>query len=157
MAAPFLAAPAALLRIFASLGSAAAAVPLIDAGVAMIPGLNGQSRVANAIELTRLNVQCPKCPKDYFFVASNFNPDKPGWDVLKWVRGISIRTINAAADAFVFPGENDLVVDTAAMTEPWTASLDPKNVKLFDESAGVHHTNYFQNQATIKFIADSLV
>jgi pimeloyl-ACP methyl ester carboxylesterase len=157
MAAPLLNAPAALLRIFGSLASAAASVPLIDAGVAMIPGLNGQSRVANAIELLRLNSQCVNCPKEYFFVSSNFNPERAGWDVLKRVREIGIRTLNAAADSFVFPGDNDLVVDTAAMTEPWTAGIGAANSWKFDESASVHHTNYFRNRDTIEFITKSLV
>jgi hypothetical protein len=156
MAAPLLTAPAALLRIFASLVSAAASVPLIDAGVAMIPGLNGQSRVDNSIELSRLNGPCKNCPGDYFFVTSNFDPASPGWNVLKWIRSIGTQTLNALADNFVFPGDNDLVVDTDAMTAPWTVGISDANRLKHEPSAGVHHTNYFQAPATIEFIASSL-
>lgn len=156
MATPLLNAPAALLVIFASLTRATASVPLVDAGVAMIPGLNGQSRVANSLELTRLNRACATYPAQYYFVSSNFQPERIGWNILKGIRQIVVRGANALADNFVFPGDNDLVVDTQAMTEPWTSGLLAANTLNFDESSAVHHTIYFRQAKTIDFISRSL-
>lgn len=155
MALPLLNAPAALLVIFASLARATASVSLIDAGVAMIPGLNGQSRVENSLELTRLNRECGSYPVQYYFVSSNFQPERIGWNILKGIRQIAVRGANALADNFVFPGDNDLVVDTRAMTEPWTSGLVPANSLKFDDSAAVHHTIYFRQAKTIDFISSS--
>jgi hypothetical protein len=156
MAAPLLNAPGALLVIFGSLARAASSVPLIDAGVAMIPGLNGQSRVANSLELTRLNRGCAACPANYFFITSNFQPEQVGWKVLKGARQLAIRAANVLADDFVFPNDNDLVVDTDAMTAPWQRGLANDHLHKFAESDSVHHTIYFEQQKTIEFIACSL-
>jgi len=155
MAAPLLNVPSALLRIFGSVAGAGAGVPLIDAGVALVPGLSGQSRVNNAQELNRLNRNCGARPPHYFFVTSNFDPEQAGWNVLKGARQLATRAANAAADLLVFPGDNDLVVDTAAMTEPWSLEAGAP-VLRFENAAGVHHTSYFQQRETIDFIARSL-
>ena len=48
-------APAAILRLIGSVFGVAPRVPLVDAAVAMIPGLAGQSRTSNNSELCRLN------------------------------------------------------------------------------------------------------
>ena len=83
----------------------------------------------------------------YAVVASNFEPEDPGWRF--WQRFRGQRIADVAADR-VFPGENDLVVDTGAMSEgpmPVVARRD------FRRSATVHHTNYFEQDATLEFIA----
>jgi hypothetical protein len=51
MAVPFMMAPAAILRVVGSVVGVTSRVPLVDAALAMIPGLNGQSRVDNNAEL----------------------------------------------------------------------------------------------------------
>jgi hypothetical protein len=156
MAAPLLNAPGALLVIFASIARMTSSIPLIDAGVSMIPGLNGQSRVTNSLELSRLNQSCANCPPNYFFISSNFEPKQIGWNILKGIRQIGINTANVLADGLVFPGDNDLVVDTEAMTTPWTSGISAGNSHKFEEADAVHHTVYFRQPKTISFIADAL-
>jgi hypothetical protein len=72
------------------------------------------------------------------------------------VRQVAIRTADILADDFVFPGDNDLVVDTDAMTAPWQTGLADDHLYKFAESDSVHHTIYFGQQKTIEFIARSL-
>jgi hypothetical protein len=153
---PLLAAPLALLRIASSVVSVAARTPVIDAGVAMIPGLAGQSRVASNHELDRVRAFASATPPTYFVVQANFETESPGWRFWKWFRGDRIK--DAAADK-VFPGSNDLVVDTSSMTE-FTAGggirIPSDRIKDFGTTASVHHTNYFEQAATLDFMLDRL-
>ncbi len=48
----------------------------------------------------------------------------------------------------IFPGENDLVVDTAHMTSLADAR-DIGDVEAFDPVSLVHHCNYFRQDKTI--------
>jgi pimeloyl-ACP methyl ester carboxylesterase len=41
-------------------------------------------------------------PAQYYFVSSNFQPERIGWNVLKGIRQIVVRGANALADNFVF-------------------------------------------------------
>jgi hypothetical protein len=63
----------------------------------------------------------------------------------------ALRLADAAVDAFVFPGANDLVVDTDSM-------LDAMNGQefRFADSDGVHHTSYFQQAKTAEKIREWL-
>jgi hypothetical protein len=154
MAAPFIHAPAAILRVLSSVVSASSRVPLVDAAVAMIPGLNGQSRVQNNAELLRLN-QNPLAAPSYSFVRSNFESTDAGWQLWRYVTEGKVRAAEAAASLLVFPKENDLVVDCASMTEVPGVALDPK-LNLCDfGTCQVHHTNYFEQPRTINFIRQS--
>lgn len=144
---PLLLVPLAILRVASAMAGAAARTPLLDGVLALIPGLAAQSRVGNNAELRRLHAVLPRPAVTYAAVASNFEPEDPGWRFWQWFRGR--RIANLAADR-VFPGENDLVVDTASMSEgpmPLVARRD------FTRSATVHHTNYFEQDATLDFIA----
>jgi hypothetical protein len=155
MAVPFMKAPAAILRVIGSVVGVTSRVPLVDAAVAMIPGLNGQSRVANNPELARLNPSPVQVP-NYYFVISNFESASVGWNLLKYIRESKIRAAEAAVDLLVFPGENDIVVDTDSMASAAGMKFDP-NISLLDfgTNGEVHHTNYFQNQRTLDFICRS--
>jgi hypothetical protein len=147
---PFLVAPLALLKVATSVIGVAANTPAIDCTIAMIPGLAAQSRVGNNPELTRLRVVPGRAHVDYFIVSSDFQPDDPGWKFWKWFRGQ--RLSNAAADR-IFPGKNDLVVDTESMSSIPTGH---KARKQFGTNGVVHHTNYFEQPATLAFIMDHL-
>src|SRR5262249_7533215 len=52
---PFLSVPLALLRLLTSVTSFASRTPLIDAAVALVPGLSAQSKVLNNQESDRLS------------------------------------------------------------------------------------------------------
>jgi hypothetical protein len=155
MAVPLMMAPAAILRIIGSVVGVASRTPLVDAAIAMIPGLNAQSRISNNSELSRLNCGALNQPQ-YFFVRSDFQNTSAGWDLCRLIREAKIRTAEAATDLLVFPDQNDLVVDTMSMTE--APGIVPGGANLLDYGTNpdVHHTNYFVNPRTIDFIGQSL-
>lgn len=151
---PLLIAPVALLRVATSVISVAAKTPLIDAAVAMIPGLAGQSRVGNNADLGRIRSVVLKTPPEYFVVQSDFETDAVGWRFWKWFN--KGRIANAAADA-VFPASNDLVVDTASMTQFSDGhALPAARIRNFSTNSQVHHCNYFEQDETLAFIEKSL-
>jgi len=150
---PFLAAPVAILRVAASITGFMASTPVFDAAVAMIPGLAGQSRVLGNPELVRARRLAPPTAVEYSVVQSNFEAEDPGWRFWRHFRGEVIG--DAAADV-LFPGENDLVVDTASMTEFSGEAFPSDRVRAFRKSSRVHHTSYFEQPETLQFIADRL-
>lgn len=154
---PFLSVAAGLIRVLSSLSSLAAASPMVDAAVAMIPGLAAMSRIGNNPELSRLNQDPASPPAEYFAVRSNFEPSSPGWAFWRYFVSPKERLVDVAVDTLVFDGQNDLVVDTASMTELPPASAPPATRVLdFKTNDTVYHTNYFRQPQTLKFIADSL-
>ncbi len=153
MFAPFLIVPLALVRIASSVVSVAAKTPLVDAAVSMIPGLQGQSRVANHPELTRLRAVKLAKPPRYFVVRSNFETEAVGWKFWKFFR--KDKLADTGAD-MIFPGENDLVVDTSSMTDLGARVVPAKDVLDYGTNDVVHHTNYFSQQGTLDFILDRL-
>lgn len=156
MAIPLLQAPAAILRVLSSVVGLSSRVPIVDAAIAMIPGLQGQSRITNNQELLRLNKSTQNIGP-YFFVRSDFDCSEPGWNFCKYIRDAKIRLADAAVDRLVFPGQNDLVVDTESMTEvPGVGSLSAANLKDFGTNSKVYHTNYFLQGETLAFIRSSL-
>ncbi len=157
MAVPFMTGAAAILRVIGSVGNAASRVPLVDAALAMIPGINGQSRITNNPELLRLNKAAQNLTA-YHFVRSNFQSPDPGWRIWQYVSG-TLRLAEAAADLLIFPGQNDLVVDTESMTEVLglLPLAEATNLLDFGTSGTVHHTNYFRQRETIDFLGRTLV
>lgn len=150
---PFLIVPLALVRIASSVVSVAAKTPLLDAGVSMIPGLNGQSRVANHPELMRLRAVRLAKPPEYFVVKSNFETEDPGWKFWKYFR--KDRLADKGAD-LIFDGPNDLVVDTSSMSDIPGHDLPAASIKDFGTNSVVHHTNYFAQQETLDFMLEKL-
>jgi hypothetical protein len=157
---PLLAAPLALLKIATSVVSVAAKTPIIDAAVSMIPGLAGQSRVDLNHELDRIRGCSSAKQPTYFIVRSNFESANPGWKFWEWFRADKLKDI---ATNRVFPGPNDLVVDTRSMSEFKSLKADPTSSAFplsscydFGTTDIVHHTNYFEQQATLDFIMEKL-
>jgi hypothetical protein len=148
MAAGFLALPMVILKAASSVVDFTARTPLLDAALAMIPGLGAQSATTNNEEMHRLSarrVPGAAAPQK-FYIRANFESSSEGWRFWQYFRNVKTRLIDAAVDSFVFPAENDLVVDTDFM-------LDAKKVEefLFPSKGGlVHHTNYFQQKQTIE-------
>jgi hypothetical protein len=154
---PFLSVAAGLIKVLSSVSSFAASTPMVDAAVAMIPGLAAMSRIGNNPELARLNEDLAAGSAEYFAIRSNFEPTSPGWAFWRYFVSPKERLIDVAADTLVFDGQNDLVVDTASMTElPPSAALPAARVLDFATNGTVYHTNYFRQPKTVKFIGESL-
>jgi pimeloyl-ACP methyl ester carboxylesterase len=149
---PFLWVGGKLVEVIVSVTGALAKTPLVDALVALIPGLCGQSAVDNNYEINRLRLGPAAVAPIYFAVRSNFETPDPGW---KFWQNFRVMRIGDVAADIVFPGKNDLVVDTLSMTDlgdagfPITVNGD---VCDFGTSPTVWHCNYFRQQKTIDYI-----
>ena len=121
--------------------------PDLDAAVAVIPGLQGQAAVDNNAELQRLRKQAASVNVRYFALTADFEPARIGWQLWKVVTQAGTLAADMVADT-IFPGENDLVVDTAHMTSLADAR-DIGDVEAFDPVSLVHHCNYFRQDKTI--------
>jgi hypothetical protein len=147
---PFLWVGGKLVEVIVSVTGGLARTPIIDALVALVPGLSGQSAVSNNHELNRLRLgPCAVIPL-YYAVKSNFETPDPGWKF--WQNFRLFRIGDVAADV-VFPGPNDLVVDTGSMTDLGAADFKPKLAGFCDfGTSEVWHCNYFRQDKTITFI-----
>lgn len=146
----FLALPFTILRVACSVVDFTASVPLLDAALAMIPGLNAQSKTDNNYELARLNLRMSPGaePPTQFYVQANFNPKDPDWKIWQYATdSFKLRAANAAVDMLVFSGKNDLVVDTDSMISK-VGGL----THTFEGEDQVHHTNYFRQLKTVELI-----
>ncbi|MEL6107417.1 MAG: hypothetical protein AAFU85_15360 [Planctomycetota bacterium] len=154
LAVPVFSVVEALIRVVTSITGFAAKTPVVDAAMAMVPGLFAMSRVGNNPELTRLLSE-PARRDRYFAISSNFEPSRPGWKFWRHFRKENL--VDHATDA-VFDGANDLVVDTPSMIRIGDESLIESGNRLdFGDSETVHHLNYFSQPQTIDFLADSLL
>ena len=158
---PFTEVAGCLMQVVFSLGKIASKTPLVDAAVAMIPGLAGMSRVSNNFELDALK-DCPAGPLQYYAVTGIFRAEDVGWKFWRVFCDFGPR-VAQAADSLIFkdadgtPCSNDLVVDTRSMTEyGFPSTLPGTSVCTFGESERVYHTIYFRQPKTIQFIRQSL-
>jgi Predicted acetyltransferases and hydrolases with the alpha/beta hydrolase fold len=163
--APWIGALGGLLRILSSATATVAKTPTLDAAVALIPGLAGQSKIPNNFELQELRSGAADIPASYSFLRSNFEPfiEDYRWGFLKYFTRFGTAIRDASAD-LVFPGANDLVVDTDSMTyvkdapptptstAPAAAPVPAEQIHDFGTSKTVHHLNYFAQPATLDFI-----
>ena len=122
----------------------------INAAVAVIPGLQGQSAVRNNFELGRLQSSATRANVKYFAITADFEPERIGWKLWKVISEFTTRGKDAAAD-MIFPAENDLVVDTAHMTR---LDGDRRVVDTlpFNTQSTVHHCNYFRQPQALSQI-----
>lgn len=144
-----------LMRLVGSAAGVAAHTPLVDAAIAMIPGLAAQSRIGNNFELARLQAVAPPASLESLAIRSDFEPSAPGWAFWKLFMKPGERLADAAADR-LFAGPNDLIVDTASMTAlGGNSSISNKKSLLdFGHNDRVHHLNYFHQPETAAFIRD---
>jgi len=122
--------------------------PGTDAAVAVIPGLHGQSAVSNNYELLRLRASAARPFVRYYAVTADFEPAQMGWKLWKVISEFGDRAKDAAADA-IFPGTNDLVVDTDHMTS-LASGRSIADVVSYPRQTVVHHCSYFRQPRTIK-------
>jgi hypothetical protein len=154
---PFLALGAGIMQVIVSVTSAAAYTPLLDAAVAMVPGLAAQSRVGNAPELLRLRDSNAIPPAAFFAVQANFEPQAVGWNFLKLFVKPRQRLADWGAD-LLFPGANDLVVDHDSIVSLSNQTRIPSgNILDFGTQDTVHHCNYFAQARTVRFLGDALI
>jgi pimeloyl-ACP methyl ester carboxylesterase len=155
-AEPFFLAASGLLRVFTAVTNFTARTPIFDAALALVPGLDSQSRTGNNEEIRRLrmntgNAEFGAEPIQYFAIKSNFEPTEIGWHFLRIFSKPMQRLGDLGAD-IIFEAENDLVVDTSSMSEV----ADQRQVKIvhdFGTNPNVHHTNYFVQNETAASIA----
>jgi pimeloyl-ACP methyl ester carboxylesterase len=150
----FLALPMTIIKVASSVVDFTSKTPLLDAALAMIPGLGAQSAIGNNQELLRLNAR--KLPGQnapaHFYIRSNYASPGVGWKFWRYFTDHpELRLADAAVDAFVFPGNNDLVVDTDSMLD---AMEGPEY--RFPDGKGVHHTSYFEQDETVGKIREWL-
>ena len=151
---PFLWVAGKLIEIMVSVTGALARTPLVDALTALVPGLAGQSAVVNNHEINRLRIGPVAVDPQYYAITSNFETRNPGWQFWK-----NFRKDRAAdlASSVVFPGDNDLVVDTASMTDFGVPNLKLAGACDYGTSDTVWHGNYFRQAQTIDYIAGRFV
>lgn len=145
---PWLAVPAMMVQIGSSvLGKTvqvAAALPILDAVISMVPGLSAQARINGNPEISRLHAMPDRPTLHYYGITSNFEPTAPGWKF--WQRLRPTNLANTGAD-WVFPKENDMVVDTGSMSELGIGRL-LRGFHDYGTNPDVHHLNYFVNPTT---------
>jgi hypothetical protein len=149
---PFLTVVSCLARLTSAVTSVAAKTPVVDAAMAMVPGLAAMSRIGNNFELDRLNMVRDTRP-EYYVIKSHFEPKDPGWRF--WEYFVDKPLLRAAHS--VFPGETDLVVDSVSMTVLESAvqaggrkigNLTADRVFDFGATDTIYHTNYFLQPKT---------
>jgi len=151
---PMLAFAGGLMKIIGGALSLGAHSPLVDAGVAIVPGLAAQSRVGNNFELQRLFAEDWPGRHRLYAVVSNYEPAvsaDPLWKFWKHFRDVPGQALNWGADA-IFDGPNDLVVDTASMSRLGKSSVFKRDQLQYDGDKAVHHCSYFRQRRTFEFL-----
>ncbi len=136
---------------------------LLDAAVALVPGVDSMSRVGTNIELDELRRATTEVPPGYFAITGDYqaaheakNSTDAGGKPLKKVGSMAL----ARALDEVFPGAHDLIVDTGSHTELSDTHVighhDPGRLHRFGAGDGVHHRSYFSQPSTLEFITRRL-
>ncbi len=162
---PFAGIVTGIAKTFAKLLSLGSALPLVDAGVAIVPGLAAQSRVSNNAEIRRLFASPWPSKGDLYVITGSFLPDEsrePIWKFWRRFTNVSGQLAHGAAD-LIFPGANDLVVDTDCMRGPPRERDSPGPAAIMNELAfkqrvdfrdhpTVNHCNYFRQEKTVALL-----
>lgn len=159
---PMLAIAGGLMKIFGAVLWAGAKTPLLDAGVAIIPGLSSQSYVGNNQELLRLFGEGWPARYQLYAIHSSYEPAEgstdPWWRFWMRFRRMRDRVIDWGADT-IFEDKNDLVVDMFSMRQ---LGLKPDQLIPEDHCLDlsgerrVHHCVYFREPQTIQHLRDWL-
>lgn len=153
-AIPLAAGAAGLARIFGKTLRLGTSLPIADAAVSIVPGLASQQRISNNLELNQLFRAGWKSAPEVFAVRVNFRPaeEDAGWKFWKRFSNVGDQLKFTAAD-LVFPGDNDLVVDTEAMVQLGEhGSVAVARVLDLGTSPYTHHTNYFRSAEVIAYL-----
>ena len=153
---PYLSVAQFLMSLVCSTASIVSKTPVADAVIALVPGLDAQSRVQNNYELNELRNR-PAHLSNYYFVTSSFRPKDVGWEFWKYFTEINTRVKSLAADK-IFPGPHDMVVDTSSMLDlgEQTGPIPKSHQLNFGMNHRVHHTNYFEFKESIDYMTKVL-
>ncbi len=154
---PFFAFASGILRIINSITRVVAKAPLIDAAVAMIPGLAAQSLAGTNGEILRLRTYTGSANLEYYAVKANFETNESRLGILallfqtvgppeRLVRRPRFRRRQRSGGGLQFDGRAGRRIH-----------LKPANVLDFGTTDEVHHSNYFRQPKTLEFIRTKLV
>ncbi|MDX2218046.1 MAG: hypothetical protein SF172_03365 [Burkholderiales bacterium] len=159
-AGPLFAATAGLMSVLQTVLYASAKTPLIDAGIAIVPGLAAQSRVDNNPE--RIALQDDRTAAHvsgtFIGVTANFSPqhiDEPIWQFWKRWQRLPWSVANKVTDA-IFESANDLVVDCDSAKKFCGAPAAATQIFDFGDTHLVHHCNYLTQSRTLDFVKTHL-
>jgi len=154
---PLAAGAAGLAKVLGKTLKLGAALPIADVAVALVPGLASQQLTSNNAESQRLFADLWLVQPKFAVVTADFEPnvDQPIWKFWTRFKNIGIQIANAGAD-IVFPGANDLVVDTDSMTYMGLPAQGVPDVLTLGKTAVTYHTNYFRDAAVVGFLASKL-
>lgn len=152
---PLAAGAAGLAKIFGRSLRLGSSLPLIDAGVAAIPGLATQAAVANNLDLGQLFAEPWQQRPALYGIGGSFVPDesRAGWRFWRRFSHLGDQLKHGAAD-LVFQGPNDLVVDLESMRSLGGPGLT--HFQSLGESAHTHHCNYLQDERVLDYLARRL-
>lgn len=145
-ASGFLAGAGGLVGVLGSVTSAVASLPIADAGIALVPGLHAMSRVTNNAEIHRLwdadGFSRAAANVRFHVIGADYEPadNSPWWNLWAKFKQLPWNAADAVTDK-LFPGDNDLVVDTDSMRANLGAPA--AHVHIFAKKEGVHHCAYF--------------
>lgn len=156
LAQPLAAGAAGLARIFGKTLRLGSSLPIVDAAVALVPGLASQQRISNNLEIAQLFSHPWQTDAQLSAIGVRFQPKESleGWKFWRRFTHVGQQVAYSAAD-LVFPGGNDLVVDVDAMSQLG----ELKNITDFRDlgtSDVTHHCSYFRDADVIAFLKKQL-
>ncbi len=144
-----------LAKVVGSAMKLAARTPLVDGAVMLIPGLAAQSRVSNNPDIYQLRRGAFPWVDKYAAITADFEPDPVGWRFWRlFTQKPAHRVANFGAD-LLFRGSNDLVVDSAAMTDLAAELQIQRRLQVVDAgrddrtTGTVHHLSYFRDARVV--------
>jgi pimeloyl-ACP methyl ester carboxylesterase len=141
---PIAAGAAGIARIFGKVLRLGSSLPIVDAGVSLVPGLASQQLTSNNLERNQLLAAEWKVKPKLQGIGGYFRPNEldAGWKFWKRFSNVGNQLMASAAD-LVFEGENDLVVDVLSMSQ--LGGRGPVAFTDLGTSAVTHHCNYFKD------------
>lgn len=120
---------------------------LAETAFKYLPGLADQAPGSKFLSL--LN-QPPADPKRYFAVQADYEPTG------SLLLALKERLADRLADRLFSDKKNDLIVPTVGVSVNEEFTLDPSRVTDYDNTQGIHHTNYFHRKRTWQQIVNYL-
>ncbi|MEM6993331.1 MAG: hypothetical protein AAF721_22655 [Myxococcota bacterium] len=136
-ALPFLAPVVGVLGVVRSVVKTITKTPVLDAGVAVVPGLAQMSRVGTNAGLDGLSRLRSEAPPGYHAIGASFEPQD--W---KFWKNFVQRTARPVAN-LIFDADNDLVVETASTYQLGPGREIPESRRRIINDGETFHTNYF--------------
>ncbi len=156
VASGFLAGAGGLMGVLGHITKGLSVIPLADAGIALVPGLQSMSYVNNNLELDALwqdgVVQTGGGRRELYVISANYEPpnDAPWWNLWQQLKSVPMQAANSVVDA-LFADANDLVVDTGNMRPK--APIVVADSLEYAATDHVHHVNYFSQARTVDYLA----